>query len=338
LEEIKLSTEHYQKALNLNPKYAASLSGIGLIYQYRAEYLISVGEDPSESFKEAISYRERTVKSDSKNADMMNNLGNTYDEYASYLINSGGSPEEPNRRAIETFQEAIRMNPKDPLLQSNLIGSFITRIRYLQMMGQDYSSELLKCIRAAEENIAVNAHHELSRYALLDSYLLQVRYEIDHKTLPESSLDKAQETVEMILRDAVETDVPHGYLGEIDLLIAKANVLKKKSPEQNLKSAVEHLNKALEQSPMDQSALLLMAECYLESAEWKHSIRKPVTSDVEAGLNIAQMILRKNPRNADAFVLIAKLELTRSNSARVREASEKALQLNRNLEKQISHL
>jgi lipopolysaccharide biosynthesis regulator YciM len=125
--------------------------------------------------------------------------------------------------------------------------------------------------------------------------------------------------------------MPYGELGELELLYGKARILNKQSPEKNWKQAVEYLNKALEQTPMEQSILLLLAECDLESAEWNHSPE----SYTKHGLEIVESVIQKNPRNSEAWLLKAKLQFIKNPSAS-KVSLEKAFQLNRNLQKEIA--
>lgn len=340
LAEIDLSAGHYRKALALKPGYIVSLSGLGLVYQYKADYLSSIGSDPAASFESAIVYRKQAVENDPLNTDTMNNLGNCYNTYADYLIDSGRDPASAIRQAIEVLRNAIAVNPDEPLLRSNLVSAYLTEIRFEKMMGRDPSDAISRCLQQAEENVKLNPDHELSRYELIEATLGGAENEINFNRSPNELIASARTALEEAgSKDSVEVQ---SYWGQADFLSAKANAFKHQSPERFLASAIDHFRRELDASPMDQMTMLRLGDCYLEQGKWRSRSHNS-TAALNAGLQIVDAVLQKNPRNPDAWLMKAEL-LSAASANRtpatkeIQKALEQAVKINRNLQWKASQL
>ncbi len=96
LKEYEKAIEYYQKAIEMDEKWAVPYNNLGIVYKNLKEY------------EKAIEYYQKAIEMDEKWAYPYNNLGNVYVDLKEY------------EKAIEYYQKAIEMDEKYAVPYNNL--------------------------------------------------------------------------------------------------------------------------------------------------------------------------------------------------------------------------
>jgi serine/threonine-protein kinase len=164
---------------------------MGAVNRYKAEYLVSLGQDPTPLLQKAAKHFQAAIDINPTYPIGHQGLGLAYYRMAEYLMNQGKDPLELLDRSIEILEKALTISPRFVDIHSGLGIAWWMEGTYLASKGQDPRPSYQKAVDIIKKAIDISPTM-IHFYTNMGFLRMEIaRYESDYGHSPIESLNKA---------------------------------------------------------------------------------------------------------------------------------------------------
>ncbi|MCI0445806.1 hypothetical protein L0152_21650, partial [bacterium] len=238
------------------------------------------------------------------------------------------------QQSISNSQKTLELGGDAYATSYSIAGrALLVEAQYKILMGEDPGDLLPQSIEKTLQALKLGSNEPLTLFTdLINDYYTQAEFNIDKKVDASKAFENAwkfhhQATSQ--LHDA-QLDI---WASKLEILDAKWQTQKGRSPELSLSRANDLLQAALKQDPADADLFTTLAEFMEVKAEWLQKNNQPFDEEFSQGLSFTKKALQINPKLAEAFIVEGKLYRLKNSVDRARQSFEQAFAINSNLKK-----
>jgi serine/threonine-protein kinase len=339
-EKLRLAIHFAQLALALDPWDLRANFIASHAFKKQMTYEMIVGLPPWESFEGALTIETRALQQHPELTMLRDVLGSTWVERAEYERKNGLDPLPSATQAISQFQQSLASATEDFHAQVGLGDAHLIEAQQAQALGLDVRGPAELALKAYERARTLNHKVSYPTDAIGETHLLLAQACLDGGRSPILDLQAAEAALAASQRTHPKyywTQVLQGRLG---LLLAQWTATQGGNSRPPLDQAMHTFQSVLAEMPTESGARLGLAEAQLLLA---HFHFQPWEAAVARGQASLAKTFAANARNADAYLAAGKLWAFKAKQThrpgdvdQARAYLGQALQLNRNLQRQIS--
>ena len=248
--------DHYQKALELNPKLAHLYNVLARVYFLKAIYEWEEGRSPDAWFAQSISTYEQGQALAPKSRRIYQNMAWVYYYQGKFKVREGHNPEPDFRQAVTLLNHALEEG-KD--IEAILCLASVDRLRaeYALLTGGRAAPLINKARDGLLDVLKMNPNFAEGYRSLGRLATLEARMRISDGEDPEQALAQGREAIDQAL--ALERQSPYFYLADARWSLLKSIFLVQKglSPTQAISHGLKSTDQTLAIRPGLAEALLI---------------------------------------------------------------------------------
>ena len=338
--QLQSAIQYSQGALAQDPWDLQANAIASRAFKLQMSYEMLAGLPPWESFEGALAIETKALLQHPELALLRQVLGSTWVERAEYERRNGLDPRPSVAQAINQFRLALASDPRNFSANVALGDAHMIEAQHAQALGLDGRGAAELAIKAYEKARTLNPTLAYATDAIGESHLLLAQACLDGGRSPAQDLEAAEAAL-----TASQKARPNYYWtrllrGRLGLLRAKWAAAQGGNPRPPLEQAMQTFRSVQAEAPTDAGASVGLAEGHLLLARL-HFL--PWETAVALGQASLARAFAATPRNAEAYLTAGKLWAFKAQqSHRPADADQaryylgQALQLNRNLQRQIS--
>jgi hypothetical protein len=178
-----------QRAVELNPEDVSAYDALGNGYSQRGEQQTRDGQDPSESWNQAVVWLSRALKLQPNHPWALNDLGVVHLSQGQFQQEHGEDPHAAYTEAIRRLEQAVRVDPKYLYAHANLGSAYSAMGAYALSQGRDPQEEVKKTLEVVERSLLLDPNYYGSLNQAATAELSQAQYLVDLGQDPRVALD-----------------------------------------------------------------------------------------------------------------------------------------------------
>lgn len=187
------------QAIAVAPKFPWAVNDLGLVYQERAQWLVSKSLDPEPDFKLAISSFRKAIDIHPEYISAYNNLVLTYASFAQYQVAHGRDVSKQLQEASRAAENASAISKSIPNLRNNLALAKLQMAKYLLDTKQDPSVLLTDAEKDLAASREINPNDDVNSFVHGSAMLLAAKYQLLQRKSPTLFLQTGQADVQRVV-------------------------------------------------------------------------------------------------------------------------------------------
>ncbi|MCH9648290.1 MAG: protein kinase [Deltaproteobacteria bacterium] len=351
--ELAKAVEANQRAVALNEENAYGWNNLGVAQMDLGRVTFERGEDPAERLAQAIESFDRSLSINPAYASAHNNLGMSQLFLARYQVSRGLDPAGTLAAAQPPLRETIQLHPRAFQPHVNLGRVESIQGRYEMESGGDPRPALQRARGHFEDALQLHPRYRAGMTELAETWLLEAEWYRNssrekHRSQPgrageATALDRAERWLTEAL--AIDNEAASTFRGLAAVALGRAHwsLGENGSPDRWLRTARQHLDRALEIQPGEPESCSVAARWARLESQRKVSKGEDSPETLEWGLARAEEGLEMNPNYSPLLVarggiLLDQATLSGDSDAARRALAdlERAVSLNSNLQASLA--
>lgn len=335
--KLNEAIQNCQMAAKLSPDSVAAFNTLGTAYIILGEYERRHGINTEASVKNAIEALNKAIALSPKHPAPFLNIATVYYDRARDELNSGLDPTNSVKQAIDNSEKSIELGGDAYATSYNIMGTaFLVGAQYKILMGHDPGNLFSKSIENTSRAIKTGSNEALACFTnLINNYCTQAEFQMDKGSNPSAVLENARKIYHQASSQLHDSGLDTSG-SKIEILNAKWETQKGRTPELHLNKANDLLQGSLKRDPADAATFTALAELNEVKAEWLQRRKQSFDTEFTQGLSFAKNALQVNPKQAEAFIVEGKLYQLKDSADLAKQSFQKAFAINSNLKRKYS--
>jgi serine/threonine-protein kinase len=332
IPSLKKALADYDRMVAIDPNSSDSIMGEGRVYGKMAQLDSAAGRDAGPNLEKAVAQYRLTVEKWPQFFVGWDNLGVAEYVRGADQFARGQDPTEALQSSLHDFAQSLANNPRSTNAALNSSADHESLAELAIARGGDPEPEIAEAEKAAQKALGLYPDMSLAHEDLGEARYLRASWQFDEGRDASAMVDAAREASLRSVKSDPACLLCWVEVGKAEILAARIALKEKRSPAAAFSEAERQIGQALKLDPKFEQAWVTAAWMHRWRAAWKPAA---TDSEVSAGLDAVRRALEANPNDAEAHFAAGALHLAAGNKDKARQELDRALQINRWLERRI---